>query len=532
MPLHIDGFPLTGPLALIGLALSPLLADRAGSRAAGAARLAALFALLVAGAAAALVFAFGPRVTPTLGLGGVGASLFLDRLGATMSLLVAFVGVIVVAYSGPYLGGEPSQPRFLRRLLLTLGAVLTLTMAGNLLLFALAWIATSLALNALLLFFPERPAAVLAARKKFVVSRLGDLALLAGMALAYGGAGTLDIPALLADARSPAPPPALAWAAFAFALAAMLKSAQFPLHGWLIEVMETPTPVSALLHAGVINAGGFLVLRFAALVALSPGALHALALVGAATALFGSSVMLTQTSVKGQLAHSTIAQMGFMMLECGLGAFSAAWLHLLAHSLYKAHAFLSSGGVIDIARASWSPNPGGDPHPLRLAVGLTAAALAALPASALLGVDPLSQPGPFALACILGFGLTHLIAQGLDERATAYVFRRTFLSALAVAALYFALQGASETLFAETWPAPRGRSGLFDLIVAALVVASFGALTVFQTLLPTGARSGRAHALYAHVSNGLYINTLANRWAIRLWPSPSPYASTSAGDAP
>ena len=215
-------FPLAGPLALIGLALSPWLADRAGSGAAGAARLAALFALLVAATAAALVFAFGARATPTLGAGGVGVSLYLDRLSAAMSLLVAFVGLIVVAYSGNYLAGEASQPRFLRRLLLTLGAVLTLTMAGNLLLFALAWIATSLSLNTLLLFFPERPAAVLAARKKFVVSRLGDLALLAGMALAYRGAGTLDIPALLAAARGAAPPQGLAWAALAFALAAGL----------------------------------------------------------------------------------------------------------------------------------------------------------------------------------------------------------------------------------------------------------------------------------------------------------------------
>ena len=453
-----------------------------------------------------------------------------------MFCLVSFIGLIVVAYSRHYMDGDPGQVRFTRLLCLTLASVLLVIVSGNAFQFLLAWIATSMGLHKLLLFYPDRPAAAIAARKKFIASRLGDASLAVALVLLHRTFGSLDYGALFSGSASlrtsGGVPPAIHAVAILLVVAALLKSAQFPLHGWLIEVMETPTPVSALLHAGVINAGGFLILRFAALAALSPGALHGLALVGGATAMFGSSVMLTQTSVKGQLAHSTIAQMGFMMLECGLGAFSAAWLHLVAHSLYKAHAFLSSGGVIDIARASWSPNPGGDPHPLRLAVGLTAAALAALPASAILGVDPLTQPGPFALACILGFGLTHLIAQGLDERATAYVFRRTFLSAMAVAALYFVLQGASETLFAEAWPAPRGRSGAFDLAVAALAVVSFGALTLFQTLLPTRAGSRHAHALYAHVSNGFYINTLANRWAIRLWPSPSPYAPTSQGDAP
>ena len=134
-----------------------------------------------------------------------------------------------------------------------------------------------------------------------------------------------------------------------FVLGAMTKSAQFPFHSWLPDTMETPTPVSALMHAGVINAGGFLVIRLSPLVSLSPIALDLLALIGALTAMLGAVVMLTQTSIKRSLAYSTIAQMGFMMLQCGLGAFSAALLHIVAHSAYKAHAFLSSGSVLDSA---------------------------------------------------------------------------------------------------------------------------------------------------------------------------------------
>ncbi len=126
----------------------------------------------------------------------------------------------------------------------------------------------------------------------------------------------------------------------------MLKTAAFPLHGWLTEVMEAPTPVSALLHAGIINAGGFLLIRTAELVQASPGAMAALVMIGGLTALFGAAVMLTQSAIKTALAWSTVAQMGFMLLQCGLGLWALALLHIVAHSLYKAHAFLSSGGAV------------------------------------------------------------------------------------------------------------------------------------------------------------------------------------------
>ena len=144
----------------------------------------------------------------------------------------------------------------------------------------------------------------------------------------------------------------LTWLCLSLVCGAMLKSAQFPFHSWLPDTMETPTPVSALMHAGIINAGGFLIVRLSPLVTLSPLSLHILAVVGAFTAIFASLVMMTQASVKRMLAFSTIAQMGFMMLQCGVGAFSIAVLHIVAHSLYKAHAFLSSGSVVSISKSS------------------------------------------------------------------------------------------------------------------------------------------------------------------------------------
>jgi NAD(P)H-quinone oxidoreductase subunit 5 len=306
-------------------------------------------------------------------------------------------------------------------------------------------------------------------------------------------------------------------------ITAMLKSAQFPLHGWLLEVMETPTPVSALLHAGIINAGGFLVLRFTSIISLSVPALDVLAVIGGFTALFGSVVMLTQTSIKSSLACSTVAQMGFMMLECGLGAFSAALLHIVAHSLYKAHAFLSSGSIIDIARASWTPSPGGKPHKLRQIFAIAGVLALALLFSWLTGATPLRKPAVFAMGAVLLLGVTHLIANGIDERPNPYVVARTLLLACLAGGAYFALQFGAEKLFAGSLPKMDPARGPFGLAVVGSVVLSFAAVTFLQGLVPRNAGAPRWQALYVHVSNGFYVNTLANRLVLYFWPVPAPH---------
>ena len=178
------------------------------------------------------------------------------------------------ALAGDYLDGDPQLVRFFRLLCLTLASVLTLIVSGNLILFAAAWIATSLGLHQLLLFYADRPAARLAARKKFLFSRLGDLCLIGVLALIWRSFGAIDFATILPTAEGMAAggivPADLSWIAGLLVVAALLKSAQFPVHGWLLEVMETPTPVSALLHAEIINAGGFLVLRFGDVIAFGP----------------------------------------------------------------------------------------------------------------------------------------------------------------------------------------------------------------------------------------------------------------------
>jgi len=485
-----------GPLALAAVALSSGRGGRRLSAGAVAAGAASLVLAVIAGAAVALS---GPLKTDILGVSGIGFGLYLDALSAIMFVLVAFVGVIVIRYSRNYLDGDPGQGRFIKWLCLTLAAVLLLIISGNLFQFALAWIATSVSLNKLLLFYPERPSAVLAARKKFLASRLSDLCLFVAIVLLYQTFGSLDYAPLFSGAAAMlaagVAPNAINVVAGLLVVAALLKSAQFPLHGWLTEVMETPTPVSALLHAGVINAGGFLVLRFAGVISLSTPSLEVLVIVGGLTALFGSVVMLTQTSIKVSLAYSTIAQMGFMMLQCGLGAFSAALLHIVAHSLYKAHAFLSSGSVIDLARASWSPSPGGEPHPARMAMVVGLVLAIALVIGTLFGATITAQPGVLALGAIVMLGLAHLVTQALDQRLSFYVVGRTVALATIVAGAYFGLQLAVEHLLAGALPPVQTLRGPFDLVITALVVLAFAAVTILQSLLPGKASEPRWQAL-------------------------------------
>jgi NAD(P)H-quinone oxidoreductase subunit 5 len=517
MPTPLLWLLLAAPLALALIGLVPPATANAHTAAmARWSRIAAFANVAAAIAMAALYAGIGPMHTPPLPVVG----LWFDSLTAVMFLLVSFVGAVVVHYSRNYLAGDPEHGRFTKWLCFTLASVLLLIISGNLIQFGLAWLATSIGLGKLLVFYRNRPAAILAARKKFIASRIGDLCLAVAIGMLWEVFGGLDYGTLFAGAKAmTGPTPAITVAAFLLVITAVLKSAQFPLHGWLIEVMETPTPVSALLHAGIINAGGFLLLRFSGIVSLSTPALDLLVLVGGFTALFGSVVMLTQSSIKVSLAWSTIAQMGFMMLQCGLGAWSAALLHIVAHSLYKAHAFLSSGSVIDLARASWSPSPGGQPHPARMGIAVGLVLAVTLLVATVFGATIHEQPGVFALGAIMLLGLTHLIAQSIDERPNSFVVVRTLALTMLVAAAYFGLQWGAAQVVAGAVPANAPVRGLATLIAVLLVVAAFAAVTVLQSTLARASGTPRWQALHVHVANGFYINTIANRLVLRLWPT-------------
>lgn len=268
-------------------------------------------------------------------------------LPTMMGLLITLLGWVIIDYASRYLEGDPGQRRFIRAILFTLGLVALLVKSDNLLVMMLAWSVSSLSLHFLLTHYRERKAARIVAHKKFLVSRMADVCLITALFLVYQALGSFSLPVLNQQlGQMTILSPELNIAALLFAVAAILKTAQLPLHGWLIQVMEAPTPVSALLHAGVVNMGGFVMISLAALLNLAPLAQSVLVIVGSTTALLAGWVMMTRISIKVRLAWSTCAQMGFMLMEIGLGLYELALLHLIAHSVYKAYHFLSAGEVV------------------------------------------------------------------------------------------------------------------------------------------------------------------------------------------
>ena len=453
----------------------------------------------------------GAATTPVIGWQGLGLSARIDALSVTIFTLVSFIAILVLRYSENYLDGDPRHLSFMSRMCLTLGATSLLVISGNLFQLVFAWIATSLALHTLLLFYHERPGAIIAAKKKWLTARVGDVLLIAAAFFLYDEFGTADIAAMLQAAGQMTTFTASAQIACVFiALAALLKSAQFPSHGWLLEVMETPTPVSALLHAGIINAGGFLILRFADVMLLNPAAMHLVAIVGGFTALFAGFVMLTQPAVKTALAWSTIAQMGFMMLQCGLGAFPIAVLHLVAHSLYKAHAFLSSGSIIDIAKSSRVPKVAQEGWQLRMlmAVGMSLALYVSTTYAFF--SEHMFTPINLTLGMILVMGLTHLILKSLDESLGSYSMTKTFTTALALSLAFNVLHFGSIKVFGGMFPEPP-TAGLWEYLVIALTLASFTLVMCLQIMAPGWMGTKRWSKLYVHLQNGFYLNAYFDR---------------------
>lgn len=508
---------LVAPIAILGAALLASATGALPRPAKVAIEGLAIAAILAAIIGFAQVAMSGPVTVAWAKFGPVVAALRLDIVSTTLMMLIAFVGWVVVRYSCTYLDREPGEARFMRWLCLTLAFVMLLVTAGTLVQLVIAWIATSLSLHRLLLFYPGRPGARRAATKKFVTARLGDIALVGAAALLAHHYQTGDIATLLAAARAGDSGPATSIAAGLIALAAMLKSAQFPLHGWLIEVMEAPTPVSALLHAGVINAGGFLLIRFADVIVLAPGVLAALVIVGGLTALFGGLAMLTQPAVKTSLAWSTIAQMGFMLMQCGFALFPLALLHIVAHSLYKAHSFLASGGAVERIAAARRPGPVAVPNVRAVGIAFVAALAIYATLALVLNVDHKS-PQALALGAILIFGVAYLLAQGLADAAPRALTLRMAAYALAASISYFALHSLALALTAGTLPPtpPPGTLGWVLIIVALL---SFGLVAFAQALFPLWVDHPAVAGMRVHLANGLYANALFDRatrgWAVR-----------------
>ncbi len=306
---------------------------------------------------AALLFSYVANPRPQWSSSGwAWGSLYLDPLSSVMAIVVAGISLVVHVYAVRYMAEEPGYARFYILLDLMTGTILLMVSAGDLITLLVAWHLIGVLLYFLLGHDLERPAAQRYAFWTFFTYRIGDLPLILAAVLLYKAYGTFSLPELFEriaatpDAYLVFGMPLTIAVGLLVALSAFARSAQFPLHTWLPYNMEGPTPVSALMHAGIVNAGGFVINRFAPVLMHAGAVLHLVFAVGLVTAVMGSILMLTQNDIKKSLGYSTMGQMGFMFVECGVGAFSLAIYHLIAHGLFKGTLFLGAGSVISDAR--------------------------------------------------------------------------------------------------------------------------------------------------------------------------------------
>lgn len=279
-----------------------------------------------------------------------------DALSTLMAVVISTISLIVRLYSVRYMIEEPGYARFFALLDGMTGVLLLMVAAGDLITLLIAWHLVGVLLYFLLGYDTRSPQASRYAFWTWITYRFGDLPLILAAVLLYQAFGSWSMSEIFT--RIAAAPETQTVFGFSLvetvgaliALAAYARSAQFLLHTWLPYSMSGPTPVSALMHAGIVNAGGFLINRFAPIFVETSGVLHWMFIVGLATAVIGSVLMLTQNDIKKALGYSTMGQMGFMVMECGVGAFSLAIYHLIAHGLFKGTLFLSAGGVIGQAR--------------------------------------------------------------------------------------------------------------------------------------------------------------------------------------
>ena len=429
----------------------------------------------------------------------------VTALGGALAILVQFLGLVIGVFSTRYLEGEAAQARFVAALAGVLAAVHTLLIADHWLLLMGAWALVGVALQPLLCFYPDRPFALLAAHKKRLADRLADALLLAAASLAWWSVGSGSLNELMQHVDAQGAGPALQASAVLLVLAVAMRLALLPVHGWLIQVMEAPTPVSALLHAGVVNLGGFVLIRFAPLLEQAPLARTLLVALGLGTAVLAGLVMLTRISIKVRLAWSTVAQMGFLALECGLGLYTLAALHLIGHSLYKAHAFLAASSAVRYTRLQALHDPRKP-----LAISLWLAPLASV--GVVLGLQMAISPGAWPLwwGLVLGLAWAPLLWLPTPSGPDGGHLRRLALSGLVMVTGLTGITLLAHTLPLNLQDAPHHALG-------AVALAGMAALYLFLVLLHT--RPNALEAWRRRSYAGFYLDEHYTRLTLRLWPT-------------
>jgi NAD(P)H-quinone oxidoreductase subunit 5 len=368
----------------------------------------------------------------------------VDGLAVVMWVVVTFFSGIVHSYSRRYMAGNRRVDRFFGRVFGFTLAVSVLVVADSFALFVAAWVAMGLLMADLIGHrrdWPQARAAASLARRYFLA---GSGLLAIALAALWWHAGTATVSGLTSNVGDPST--VVLFAAGALLLSAMIQSALVPFHTWLLSSMTAPTPASALMHAGFVNAGGILLVRFAPVVTVDPGFMLLIVVVGAASALLGKILKSVQTDIKSTLGCSTVGQMGFMIMQAGLGFFGAAITHLILHGFYKAYRFLGSGNAVAHEHPA-ETKPSGSPGLLGAAVILITALAGGALFVALTGKGSGSNAG-LLLTLLVVLTVLHAAREVVSRAAlpAAVRYGAVPLVALPAIAVYAAMYGVIEEL--------------------------------------------------------------------------------------
>ena len=531
-------------IVVVAAILIQLFAERFGR---GIARLSVAVTTLSFLLAALLVWLALTGSDPrTIMLGGSSEMLF-DPLGTLMTFVIVSISLIVHLYSVRYMAEEAGYGRFFVLLDLMTAALLFMVIAGDLISLLVSWYLVGVLLYFLLGQNTHSPTAFRFAFWTLITYRIGDVLLILAAVLLYNAYDTWSLTIILneitahPDAHKVFGLPLPEVVAFLIGLAAFARSAQFLLHTWLPYTMDGPTPVSALMHAGIVNAGGFLINRFAPIFVHSGDVLHLIFIVGLITAIFGSLLMLTQNDIKKALGYSTMGQMGFMIMECGIGAFSLAIYHLFAHGVFKGTLFLSAGSVIHAARKddgipkdelytfAVEKRPSGSRQPwlLMAAITLVVPLLILVLAHLLVEEDYFKKQGAIVLLFFGWVTGAQLIFSSYQMRSQN-IWRLVGLSILSLVVVVVGYTVISHAFELFLYPDPAFRAQLhsaanidllrFDVLVGivTLVVVSGWLLAYYSEQNGYRRRSQTKRlwlGFYALISREFYINDIYTRFA-------------------
>lgn len=477
------------------------------------AKFSSISAILISVLGGLAVYTYGSSSLNLVEFEGLGISFKFDGLSLIMYGMVSIIGLVVLRFSDNYLGGDEGRSKFIGGLAFTVALVQLMVISGNLFVLFLTWALTGVVLKKLILFYSDRPRAQIAASKKQLVSVLGNISMLVSFVLIYLTFGTGDLSLIFNELQSltiDSVPFSLEVAAIFLVATAAFKSAQLPMHGWLLEVMEAPTPVSALLHAGLLNAGPFLMIRFAFLldtVSIAPIVLFTL---GAITAFYGAVVFSTQSTIKNALAYSSVGHMGFSLMSCGLGIYSAGLLHLVAHSFYKAHAFLSSGSLVEKVRTNQNYNYKRTGNGLKVALGFLGGLGVFVLIANLWGISLNSHLPLLLISAVILAGIMKLLISTIDSTSFSQTLVRVIITTVVLLNLFFGLEALSNIAIGGQIPNESALQPTL-MIIAVTVFTVFIITIVSQSVSPLIKHQNLTKKIGIHARQGFYVNVLFNR---------------------